>query len=375
MSMKLAYRIIALLVVGGLVVVAAGAYALGIASYERYSGYFAPVWDESGKAVFYIQRDTSGFIWGMGWEHFSPPAYSNITSDEFSLRRVNVVSGEVEVLQSWPLSPLSSRVTKHYRGRIFNTVSARVEQDSGAVEFNVVLQIPKVPRSEIWALAGTWRPDVPAVARWQQQGHRSGGFSDQSLLNGVEVIAVRGREAFPAAIVTIAEDGKQRVVLKNDDFDDLYSDGIPQRRIDERSRRTSIDRVRTFKKTRAELIAKHMATGMREGEAMLKASEDMEELGLLPKRPRLVAELVDATPDGLKMFDIPPDYFVAGLFNDIAEAIADPGKLVDTNTGGYLKYYDDDVGIRLKAWREAGNDRFAVRTGGKIYVMEIRRFK
>lgn len=373
--MKLAYRIIALLVVGGLVVVAAGAYALGIASYERYSGYFAPVWDESGKAVFYIQRDTSGFIWGMGWEHFSPPAYSYPTSDRFSLRRVNVENGEVEILQTWPVSPLSNRTTKHYRGRIFNTVSARIEPNRGTAEFIVLLQIPKVPRSDVWTLEGTWQADAPTEASWQQKGHSVGGYSKQSLLNGIEVFSVRGREAFPSAIVTIASDGKQSVVLRNDDFDDVYPDGILQRHIEERSRRSSIERIQTFETTRAELIAKHMAAGMREGEAMLKASEDMEDLGLLPKRPRLVAELVDANPDDLKMFDIPPDYFVAGLFNDIAEAIADPGKLVDTNTGGYLKYYDDDVGTRLKAWREAGNDRFAVRTGGKIYVMEIRRFK
>ncbi|MDH3741463.1 MAG: hypothetical protein OER56_07685 [Hyphomicrobiales bacterium] len=373
--MKLAYRIIALLVVGGLIVLATGAYALGIASYERYSGYLAPVWDETGEAIYYIQRDTSGFIWGMGWEHFSPPASSYVTTDEFSLRRLNAESSEVEILQTWPNSPLSSRVTKHYRGRIFNTVSARVERDSGAVKFNVVLQIPKVPRSDIWALTGAWRPDVPAVATWQQQGHRSGGFSDQALLNGVEVIAVRGRESFPAAIVTIAGDGNQRVVLKNDDFDDLFPGGIPQRRIDERSRRTSIERVRTYKKTRVELIAKHMAAGLREGEAMLKATEDMEELGLIPKRPRLVAKTVSANPDNLKVFDIPPDYFTVGLFNDIAAAISEPGKLVDTNTGGYLKYYDDDVGPRLKAWREAGNDRFIVRTGGQTYLLEVRRFK
>lgn len=373
--MKLTVRIIVLLVVGGLVVLAAGAYALGIASYERYSGYFAPVWDESGKAVFYIQRDTSGFIWGMGWEHFSPPASSHVTSDEFSLRRVNVVSGEVEVLQSWPVSPLSNRVTEHYRGRIFNSTSARIEPGGGAADFIVLLQIPKVPRSDIWTLTGTWKPDAPAVASWQQKGHSAGGASEQALRDGVEVIWVRGRESFPAAIVTIASDGKHRVVLHNDNFDDLYPDGIPQKQIDERSRRVSIDRVRTFKKTKAELIAKHMAAGMREGEAMLKASEDMEDMGLLPKGPRLVAELVDASPGDLKMFDIPPDYFVAGLFNDIAAAIAEPGKLVDTNTGGYLKYYDDVVGLRLKAWREAGNDRFAVRTGGNIYVLEIRRFE
>ena len=54
--------------------------------------------------------------------------------------------------------------------------------------------------------------------------------------------------------------------------------------------------------------------------------------------------------------------------------IADQGKLVDTGTGSYFKYYDDDVGPRLRAWREAENDRFIVRTGGKRYLLEVRRF-
>jgi hypothetical protein len=47
---------------------------------------------------------------------------------------------------------------------------------------------------------------------------------------------------------------------------------------------------------------------------------------------------------------------------------------VKTGTGTYLKYYDDETGPRLKAWRAAGNERFAVRTGGRVYLLEVRRF-
>ena len=118
--MKRGYRIIALLGIGVLMVLAAGAYALGMAGYERHSGYFAPVWDKTGKGIYYFQRDTSGFIWGMGWEHFSPPASSYVNSDSFSLRHVDAEDGTIKVLQTWTDSPLVNRVTKHYRGRIFN---------------------------------------------------------------------------------------------------------------------------------------------------------------------------------------------------------------------------------------------------------------
>ncbi|MFW6077793.1 MAG: hypothetical protein ACOC71_08560, partial [Hyphomicrobiales bacterium] len=112
---------------------------------------------------------------------------------------------------------------------------------------------------------------------------------------------------------------------------------------------------------------------LREGAATLRAYRDMEDLGLLPKRPRLVATAVDAVPSDLRVFEIPLDYFDVGLFQDIAEAIASPGTQVDTSTGTYLQYYDDELGPRLKAWREQGNDRFAVRTGGQVYVLDVSR--
>jgi hypothetical protein len=106
----------------------------------------------------------------------------------------------------------------------------------------------------------------------------------------------------------------------------------------------------------------------------MRAYDEMEELGYLPKDPRLVATLVATLPSDVRVFDIPADYFVVGLFQDIAEAMSKPGEEVHTGTGTYLKYYDDDLGPRLKDWRAAGNDRFAVRTGGQLYLLEVRRF-
>ena len=62
--MRLSLRLIVITAVAGLIILAAGLYALGIIGYERYTGYLAPVWAEDGKRVYYIQRETSGFIWG-----------------------------------------------------------------------------------------------------------------------------------------------------------------------------------------------------------------------------------------------------------------------------------------------------------------------
>jgi hypothetical protein len=356
----------------GLVALVVFTRLLGLWSVERHTGFFAPVWDDRG-GVYFIQRDAFGASWGMGWEFFTPPASTYLMSDEFSLRYL-AKDGSVEVLQSWDSSPLVGRVTKHYRGRIFNTVGAKVEPRADGAEFAVRLQIPRVPRSESWALVGEWSRGKPSTAVWEEKWAGGMGVADQVLRDGVELIAVQGPEAFPAAILAVKADGTYDVLQKNARFDGYYPMGVSPLRIEQRSRRKLIERGRTFKKTHAELVAKYTAQGMLEGAASLRAYDDMEEMGLLAKRPRLVAWRRDDGGDNLPVFDIPPDYFKVGLFGDIAEAIKMPGEEVRTDTGDYLKYYDDDVGVRLKKWRGDGNREFIVVTGGVRYHMEVRVF-
>jgi len=357
------------MVMGGL------AYLLGVVAVERHRGFFAPVWGTAGRAVYLIQRDTVGFVWGMGWESFSPPAYAYVLSDLFSLRRLDPETGTVDVLEAFDGSPIAGRVTRHYRGRIFNMASARVSPGAeGRVEFVVRMNVPRQPRSESWALAGKWSAAAPSGARWTTEWAGTTAPDDAVLTNGVELMAVEGRESFPAGILAVGPEGDMRVLLENDDFDALYPDGVPPRQIAELSQRARIERVRDFTRVEAELRAKYARQGLGEGEAWLRAHDEMEELGYLPKSPRLVATLLDAPPPDVRVFDIPEDRFKVGLFRDIAAAVADPGAEVKTDTGTYLKYYDDETGLRLKDWRAAGNDRFVVRTGGRLYLLEVRRF-
>jgi hypothetical protein len=369
------YRIIALIAFASLLLLGTLAFALRVVGVERYTGYFAPVWDGPGNGIYFVQRQTSGMIWGMGWEHFSPPASTYVTSDEFSLQHLDTVTGKVEVLQNWSGSPLVNRLTKHYRGRIFNGLWARIDPSDGAVDFVLKMNIPRVPSSEIWFLSGSWRRSVPADVKWSQDWRNHAGVNDRVLTNNIEIMAIPGPESFPAAIVAIDADGENRVLINSSHFDAHYPDGIPKNRIAERSHRHLIERSRTLRQTQSELMAKHEAAGLSKGEAMLQASEDLEELGLLPKRPRLVAQRLDNIPPGVRVFDIPQDYFEVGLFTDIAAAIARPGTLVDTSTGTYLKYYDDEVGPKLKAWRQAGNEKFVVRSEDKLFKLTVRRFK
>jgi hypothetical protein len=357
-----------------LAAVAAGVYGLGLLRIEAHQGFFAPVWDRDGKAVYLLQRDTRGVVWGLGWEHFSPPAWSHVLSDRLSLLRLDPESGRTEVLETFEGSPLQGRTTRHYRGRIFNFLSARIDPTEKGVDFSVRMQVPRVPTSEQWALQGQWRPGAPARAQWSMKWAGSMAAPDQILVGGVELMTVRGRESFPAAVIAVDAAGTSRVLLKNGAFEDLYPDGVPDRLIRERSSRERIERGREMRRVREDLIARYRGQGMNEGEAMLRAHDEMETLGYYPKSPRLVAKLVSEPPSGVRVFDIPDDRFRVGLFQDIARAIAAPGAEVKTSTGTYLKYYDDATGPDLKAWRNAGNDRFAVRTGGTLYLLEVRRF-
>ena len=356
-------------VAGGL----AAAAAIGLVTVERHTGYFAPVWDAEADGIYYVERDSFGIAWGMGWEHFSPPAYSYVMRDRFRLRHLDIEKRQPVTLGQWSASPVEGRVTRHYRGRIFSTVSARVDVTPEGASYLVEMSIPRVPSSEQWSLQGTWSAATGATGAWRREWAGYAAGSDEVLMRGVELLTVPGRESYPAAILAVSAEGSVDVLVHNRHFEGLYPKGVPAGMIAERSRREAIERGRDFRRVEDKLVARFRADGLNEGAAKLRAIEEMEELGFLPKRPRLVASAVDDVPPGTRVFDIPPDYFEVGLFQDIAAAIAAPGTEVDTSTGTYLKYYDDELGPRLKDWRDEGNDRFAIRSGGRTYVLTVSR--
>lgn len=347
----------------------------GLLALERYQGVFAPVWDQDGRHVYLFERTTTGVVVGPGWESFTPPARVYVLADRLVLLRLDSVTGETEALERFDGSPVVGRTTRHYRGRIFNSLSARIGPTDGGVEFVAALNVPRVPTSETWALTGTWRPAARSNAKWTETSRGNTAAPDEVLHHGVELMTAPGREAFPAAVLAVEAGGSHRVLVQNDDFAGLYPNGVPAPLIAERSSRARIERLREFVRVQSDLTARYQAEGLNEGAATLRAYDAMEELGYLPKSPRLVATPLDAPPAEVRVFDIPPEYFRVGLFQDIAEAIAAPGRQAKTSTGTYLKYYDDELGPDLKAWREAGNDRFAVRTGGTLYLLEVRRFE
>jgi len=230
-------RRVALVAVAVLVALAAAAHALGLAALEQHVGFFAPVWDPDGRRVYLLERATRGVVWGAGWEHFTPPANAWVLSDRLLLKRLDTATGSSEVLESFDGSPVQGRVTKHYRGSIFNSLSARIDPGDDGVEFRVRMNVPRVPTSEQWSLRGTWASGRSSGARWTSEWAGGMATPDAVLANGVELITVKGKEFFPAAVLAVEAGGRYRVLLENDAFDELYPDGVPAKQVAERSGR------------------------------------------------------------------------------------------------------------------------------------------
>ena len=75
------WKLAALLAVGGgMAVVLAFGQLSGLYAFERYRGFFAPVWSADGRQVYYLERKTAGFVWGPGWEFFTPPASTQVVT-------------------------------------------------------------------------------------------------------------------------------------------------------------------------------------------------------------------------------------------------------------------------------------------------------
>jgi hypothetical protein len=120
------------------------------------------------------------------------------------------------------------------------------------------------------------------------------------------------------------------------------------------------------------LVEKYKAEGIREGSAMLKASDDLEEMGLIAKSPKIVATSVAGVPVGGASFTISSSEFRFGMFQDIEKAIKAPGKEIDF-WGRYVRHTDYTTSERLNDYLDDWRVKeFYVVTGGVTYRMELR---
>ncbi len=367
----------------GVAVVLAVVAVLAYLGFARHEGYFSPVFSPDGASVYFVQRNTYGFTWGLGWEHFTAPAHAYALSDRFSLRRLDLASGQVQVVKDWPQSPAVRRHLRAYRGRIFQVASARLGfAENGELEYKVRISITRVPRSERHRLSRVWDQSLGAVVEedaWRDGDATASGYAEDSVRGTRELIALKGKELFPAAILLRDHgDGSERILLSNADFDDLYGDGVPEHVVDEQSRFAQVTRIRNLRKTHADLMARFRSAGLTEGEAYSRTSKEMQRLGFYPKSPTITATLVSeagVTEAGgdLPLFEIAELEMASGVFPDIEKAIASPGTEIDNPNSRYVIHRDYETSAKLNALLATGAQRYRVRYQGQVYELVIHR--
>jgi len=370
-----------LIVVSALALVARVRGIPGIAERHRLEGVFAPAYDEAGEALYFVHRETRGTSIGPGWEHFTPPARARISHDAFSLRRLDLASGRVEVLESWASSPLAERRISTYRGRIFTVTMARIRVVEGSVEYRVRMSVPRQPTSELYRLAGIWRPDAAERAEgikraeWEEGHSELSGYDRTPLSGRWEAIAAPGPESYPSAIVAFdASTDEVRVLVETPAYREQHPDGVPVAWLHEWARRPEIERIDDLRTTYAELLDRFRAEGLTETEAWLAATREMQRLGFYPKPTTLVARALssgEARLDSWPHFVVPEGEMQSGVFPDIEKALAAPGTEVDKRMGSYIIHRDYENSAKLNAYFDGEGRTFYVTYDEVTYAVTV----
>ena len=365
----------------------------GLVERHRLEGVFAPAYDEAGEALYFVHRETRGTSIGPGWEHFTPPARASVSHDAFSLRRLDLASGRVEVLESWARSPLVDRTISTYRGRIFTVTLARIRVVGDSVEYRVRMSVPRQPTSETYRLAGIWHPgggergggDERAEpveraegverAEWEE-GHAELSGYDRTPLNGRwEAIAVPGPESYPSAIVAFdASTDEVRILVETPSYQRHHPGGVSVAWLHERARRTEIERIGDLRATRAELLERFRAEGLSDVEAGLAAIEEMRRLGLYPKPTTLTARPLaggEAPLDTWPILVVPDGEMRSGVFPDIEKALAAPGTEVEKSMGAYIIHRDYENSAKLNTYLDGGGRTFYVTYDEVTYEVTV----
>lgn len=350
-----------------------GMQRIGLLTREVHQGYFGPALSSDGQSVWYFQRNAGGVALGMGWEHFSPPARVFLHKDEVLLRRYDRRTGGVETLHHWPNTPLQGQKLHHYRGRILGLLGSRIRvKNRRQVDYAARMSLRRVPSSKIWSLSGTWTGETSVRPEWAATGTSLTGLSEPIVAGSLEVMAVQGKEGFPAAIVLLDHDRRQiEVLVHNKDFANLYPDGPQFTELLKFSRKAEIDRLAEMRRTYEKLKARFRTEVKNEGAALLAAGQEMARLGWWPSPATITAHEVDKFSAGLRIFTIDPQELRVGLFPNIQQAIAHPGKPVPHRTR-YLRHRDFTTSEELNTYLETKPQAYGLRINGRNWQISIR---
>lgn len=364
-------RRIGLALVAGIIVVLAAALALAS---ERGRGYFGPIFAPDGGTVLVVVRDVQATVIGFGYDTWTPPARVWLHRDRFALVSIRRSDHHATVLRQFPPSPLEGQHFDAYHGAIFGEGRAHLRwADSEHLEYELAVTRPDRPMSRTFVLRHRWDATAGAYVDtpWQEGSAGMGGDEPAQLAGTLEVLAPRGKELLPCAVVVIdSRAGTALAIAEAPACSSTFPDGFTPALLADQSRRADIERMETIRRTYADLVKRGEAQGLSEGDAMLRANKQMEHLGYFPRSPTLLAERSEC-PDGPATFDISDQEFRVGLFQDIEKAMASPGAEVD-KSGDYVIHRDYDTSRRLNAYlADRSHTVFFVRRQGGCWRLTI----
>ena len=320
-------------------------YQLGIIPrIDRIQTFHAPVFGPDGKDVYYLTRNAWGISWGPGIEFFTPPASVLVIGDRFSLQRTNRVTRETATLHTWRVPHLLKPKTQ-YRNYLFGLPDCELKWEGRRLQYKIGLDfLPNNPpyfTVNEWAI-GSWNVETGALAEqelWKSGYHSTDRWTGQILSGPWEIVDYQGQ-----ALILYDSSTQTRALLRvSRSAGSHLKEVVATADLKDYTHRYQLERSRTIRETYAITVAGLQAQGLPEGEAMLRANDEMEKKGYYPKTPKLVATKIEIIRQGVKVFNISKDEFRFGLFQDIEEAIARPGNEVHFH-GRYITHRDFDQG-------------------------------
>lgn len=348
------------------------AYRLGIIPRIDHSETFhAPVFGPDGTDVYYLTRDAWSISWGPGIEHFTSPASVVLLRDRFRLQRTDRETGRTTTIQAWRV-PHPVKPAARYRNHLFGSPDCELQWEGRTLHYKMGLDIfpndpPNLSVNE-WMI-GSWNAETNTLSvreLWKPGYHSANRWTRQILSGPWEIVDYKSK-----ALILYDSGARTRTVLRVSRSAGMdFQEEAAAADLQDHTGREQLERSRTIQDAYAAAVAGFRAQGLPEVDAMLRANDEMEELGYYPRTPRLLAVKITAARQGVAVFEISNDEFTFGLFPDIEAAIARPGVKVHYH-GGYLTHRDFDTSRRLNEYLEAGNRTFIVKTAKGMYLLSI----
>ena len=367
-------RWIALTIAGAAVVAGMAAFAIGLVGMPRATGYFSPVFSPDGRFVYVLSRDARATVTGFGHSGFTPPATVRLHRDRFRLLRISVDEGSATVVEDFGASPFEGATLKAYHGAIFGSPHTHLRWADGQhLDYEIGVTRHDTPLARTFVRRRAWNAQTGAwvtTSSWTEAPTSMSGHEPSQIHADAEVIAVAGEEQMPCAIAVLRKnEAIAKALVQTPACRDKYPGGLTAATLAPMSRRADIERAELIRKTYADLAARGRREGLSEGDALLRAGDEMSRLGLFPKTTKLIAQTGPCPSDGV--IDITEEQFQVGLFPDIERAIAAPGTEVDKDMSSYILHRDYTTSQQLNARIDAGDRSFTIRTRGACWQLTI----